>query len=232
MMSETSSTDKDIGAVVHPTDLTAPNDVAFAHALKIAHAGQAKFHILHNQSTIADHIDWSTFPGVRKMLTDWKLLEAESSRAEVAEQLGNHVAKVEVHRHDPVKGIVHFLESHDSDLLVLATHGREGLSRWLHGSVAEPIARQANLNALFVREGGRGFVDPEDGKTHLRRILIPIDHKPRAEPAISAAKQLSRLLCSDVSIRLLHVGDYANMPVLSGTPNGTELSVKERQRRQ
>ncbi len=226
MMSDRSSTEKDIGAVVHPTDLTALNDVAFAHALKIAHAGQAKFYILHNQSTIADHIDWSTFPGVRKMLADWQLLEAESSRVEVAEQLGIHVAKVEVLRRDPVKGIVHFLEGHDCDLLVLATHGREGLSRWLHGSVAEPIARQADVNVLFVREGSRGFIDPKNGEIHLRRILIPIDHKPRAEPAISAAKQLSRLLGSDISIRLLHVGDYADMPVLSGTPGGAELSVR------
>lgn len=226
-MGETSSTDREIGAVVHPTDLTEPSDVAFAHALKIALAGQAKFYILHNQSPMPDHVEWSAFPGVREMLTDWKLLEAESSRADVAKQLGIHVAKVEVHGRDTATGVVHFLEGHDSDLLVLATHGREGLSRWLHGSVAEPIARQANVNALFVREGSRGFVDPKDGEIHLRRILIPIDHKPWPEAAIKAAKQLSRLLRSDVSIRLLHVGDYADMPVLSGLPDGAELSVKD-----
>jgi len=227
MMSYTSSTDKDIGAVVHPTDLKAPNDVAFVHALKIALARQAKFYILHNQSPMPDHVEWSAFPGVREMLTDWKLLESESTRADVAKKLGIHVAKVEVHGRDTAKDIVHFLESHDSDLLVLATHGREGLSRWLHGSVAEPIARQANVNALFMREGSRGFVDPKNGNIHLRRILIPIDHKPRPEAAVNAAKQLSRWLHSDTDIRLLHVGDYANMPVLSHLPSGSELSVKD-----
>jgi len=225
-MSETSSTDEEIRSVMHPTDLEAPNDVAFAHALKIALAGQAKFYILYNQSPMPDHVDWSAFPGVRKMLIDWRLLDADSSRADVAKLLGIHVAKVEVHGRDTATGIVRFLESHDSDLLVLATHGREGLPRWLHGAVAEPIARQANVNTLFVREGCRGFVDLKDGELHLRRILIPIDHKPRPEAAIKAAKQLSRLLRSDIDIRLLHVGDYSDMPVLSSIPSGAELAVK------
>ncbi len=87
--------------------------VAVAHALKIALAEQAKFHILHNQSPMPDHVDWSAFPGVCKRLTDWKLLEAEGLRVDVAKRLGIHVAKVEVHRVIRRKGIDRFMEKHD-----------------------------------------------------------------------------------------------------------------------
>lgn len=226
-MSEKPSTSKKIQAVVHPTDLTGPSDVAFAHALKLALAGRAKFSILHNQLSTSDDVDWSAFPSVRKMLTDWGLLPDGSSQADVAKRLGIVVAKVEVHRPDAVKGIISFLDTHDSDLLVLATHGREGLSRWLHGSIAEPVARQADIKTLFVREGGRGFVDPKNGEAHLHRVLIPIDHKPRPEPAIDAARQLSRLLGSGTNIRLLHIEGDADRPVLRDLPDGVELSVKK-----
>ncbi len=226
-MGETSSTSDIVRAVVHPTDLTAPSDIAFAHALKIAIARRAKFYILHSQLPTSDDFDWEGFPSVRKVLADWKLLEAGSSQADVAAKLGVHVAKVEIHRRNAVKGILGFLDTHDSDLLVLATHGREGLSRWLHGSVAEPIARQADLNTLFVREGGRGFVDPSNGEVRLRRVLVPVDHKPRPEAAIDAAWKLARLLGSEIDMRLVHVKGDADMAAMHGLPDGAELSVRE-----
>jgi nucleotide-binding universal stress UspA family protein len=39
------------------------------------------------------------------------------------------------------------------DLVVMATHGRGGLSRWLLGSVAEDVVRQAPVPVLLVRTG-------------------------------------------------------------------------------
>jgi len=119
------------------------------------------------------------------------------------------------------------LDTHDSEFLVLATHRREGLSRWLHGSIAESIARHAHLKALFVPEGGRGFVDSDRGEVHLRRVLIPIDHEPQPEHAIDAARQLVRLLGSEADIRLLYVGPEADVPAVRNLPDGVEQSVKE-----
>ena len=227
MTSETSLASNKIRAVVHPTDLTASSDIAFAHAMKIALAGRAKIYILHSSSPASEDVDWTGFPGVRKVLADWDLLKTDSSRAAVAKQLGIHVAKVEVHDRHAVRGIVGFLDTHDSEFLVLATHRREGLSRWLHGSIAEPIARHAHVKALFVPEGVRGFIDPDRGEVHLRRVLIPIDHEPRPERAIDAAWQLARLLGSDAHIRLLYVGSEADIPAVRNLPDGVERSVKE-----
>ncbi|MCC6312905.1 MAG: universal stress protein [Thermomicrobiales bacterium] len=41
------------------------------------------------------------------------------------------------------------------DLLVMASHGRSGLSRWFLGSVAESVMRKANVPVMLVRVGDR-----------------------------------------------------------------------------
>jgi nucleotide-binding universal stress UspA family protein len=43
----------------------------------------------------------------------------------------------------PARGLVRALVEERADLAVLATHGRMGLSRWLHGSVTEEVLRRA-----------------------------------------------------------------------------------------
>jgi nucleotide-binding universal stress UspA family protein len=46
-------------------------------------------------------------------------------------------------------GIVEVLEA--GDLLVMASHGRSGMSRWFLGSVAESVIRNATVPVLLVR---------------------------------------------------------------------------------
>ena len=60
----------------------------------------------------------------------------------------------------------------------MATHAREGLDRLLRGSVAEDLARHAQLPTLFLPLDVPGFVDKDSGRASIRNVLIPIDHKP------------------------------------------------------
>lgn len=57
--------------------------------------------------------------------------------------------KVEVMTGDPVTEIVRLSESHD--LIVMSTHGRNGLTRFLMGSVVERVVRGAHSSVLVVR---------------------------------------------------------------------------------
>ncbi|MEK7443028.1 MAG: universal stress protein [Chloroflexota bacterium] len=47
--------------------------------------------------------------------------------------------------------ILEYAETHDVDLLVMATHGRSGLLRWVYGSVTEKVLRGAKRSMLIVR---------------------------------------------------------------------------------
>lgn len=50
------------------------------------------------------------------------------------------------------------------DVIVMASHGRGGLSRWLLGSVAEEVVRRAPVPVLLVRANTRPVVAATEGK--------------------------------------------------------------------
>ena len=203
---------RDIRSVLHPTDFSESSRLAFAHALRMALSGRTKMYVLHADPDASDEPDWSMFPAVRRTLADWGLLDQGSSSRAVFEDLGVRLAKISVHDRDAVRAILRFLDEHPSDIVVLATHGREGLPRWLHGSVAEPVARAAHTNTL-IPHGAPGFVAPENGAVTLRRILVPVDRRPGPGHALNAAAQMARLLADGpVTLELLYVGDAADMP--------------------
>lgn len=51
----------------------------------------------------------------------------------------------------PSRVIVDFAEDHDIDHIVMGSHGREGVSRILLGSVAETVMRRSSVPVTVVR---------------------------------------------------------------------------------
>jgi nucleotide-binding universal stress UspA family protein len=152
--------------------------------------------------------DWSRFPAVRDTLERWKLLEPGSPRSAVFEELGLRVEKIAVASGSPLAATLDYLERNPTDLMVLATQGREGPPRWIRRSVAERMAQRSQTMTLFVPAGARGFVAVEDGHLSLRRILIPIDRHPNPQAAAHFATRAARVMGDEcVEIVLLHVGD-------------------------
>jgi nucleotide-binding universal stress UspA family protein len=50
--------------------------------------------------------------------------------------------------------LIDFADKNEVDLIIIATHGRSGPSRWVWGSVADRILRSACVPALMVRAPG------------------------------------------------------------------------------
>ena len=199
-----------IDSVLLASDFSDASEVAFAHALKVALIARSAFTVLHVSKDMV--ADWMDFPGVRETLERWGLLPKGSPRSAVAD-LGIVVRKVVAQHDDPVKSVLHYLESHSADLIVLGTHRRDGRASWLRKSVSEPIARKSGEMTMFVPEGSNGFVSLADGSVSLRSILIPVAATPRAQPAVDAAARLVRQLdCPAGAFTLLHVGGSGNMP--------------------
>jgi hypothetical protein len=113
----------------------------------------------------------------------------ESDPPEAVGKLGIKVAKIGLKPHDPLRALSHFLRGHPCDLIVLATHGRDGVAHWLHGSIAEELSRAAKLPTLFVPPGARGFVDQNTGKLYLSQVLVPVDHSPSPADAIGTIRE-------------------------------------------
>jgi nucleotide-binding universal stress UspA family protein len=203
--------------IVHPSDFSRASLIAFGHALKIALRSKAELEIVHvepHRIGSDKDVHWSAFPGVRATLARWQVLPADAAVDEVA-KLGVRIKKILNSEGDPLAAMIDYCEQHPPDLLVLATHQREGLDRWLHKPVAEPLARRSRALTLFVPTHGQGFVSPANGAVTLSRILIPVDHTPKAQAAVEEAFFLAQGLdCHQVHFRLLHVGTAKGMPTL------------------
>ncbi len=55
---------------------------------------------------------------------------------------------------DPAEEIIIFAELRHIDLIAMSSHGRSGISRWAHGSVADRVFRSVNVPVLMVRAPG------------------------------------------------------------------------------
>lgn len=77
---------------------------------------------------------------------------AEVSLRALAQSLAPQVgSSADVHfRNDPAHGILDAAYAPGVDMIVLASHGRTGMTRWLLGSVAEKIARRSPIPVVIV----------------------------------------------------------------------------------
>jgi nucleotide-binding universal stress UspA family protein len=204
-------------SILHPTDFSDGSMDAFIHALKIALACKSELHILHVKTTHDDDIG-NEAPHIRRTLAQWKLMDETDPPSAVGKKFGIKAVKVELPPQNPVNAILQYEDRHPCDLMVLATHGREGLPRFVQGSVAETVARRAAVNALFVAPGAMGFVHPARGEWRLKRILAPVDAHPDPNQALPLIKALAALPEEQAETRFLHVG--ALPPKLGDTKDG------------
>jgi nucleotide-binding universal stress UspA family protein len=195
-----------IRSIVHPTDFSDLSAAAFAHALRIALATKSKLHLLHvSQYDAAEAL---AFPHARRLLAQWGLSDENDPPSMIATKLGIEVDDIRLKLQEPTRAIVDFLSEHPSDLVVLATHGRDGVSHWLQGSVAEAVFRRSAIPTLFIAPGARGFVDQVSGDVKLRRALVPVDVSPAPGRAIETIQEFGLLLTgADIVVDLLHVGE-------------------------
>ena len=79
--------------------------------------------------------------------------DAEAKLTDIANQkLARLQHEAHVYTGDVIASILEAQAKHQPDLLVMATHGRRGLSRMFLGSVAEAVVRKATCPVLTIRE--------------------------------------------------------------------------------
>src|SRR6185369_6753113 len=199
-----------VGSVLHPTDFSEGSLVAFNHALKTAMLSKSKLTLLHVSPS--GDAEWSDFPGVRGTLERWGVLPQGSPKSAVAE-LGIKASKIVANEGNPVNAVIHYLDEHPTDLIVLATSKRDGNVQWLEKSVAEPVIRKAGEMTLLIPSGCDGFVSPQDGSVNLTNMLIPVAQTPDPQPALNAAVRLvNKYQCPTGTFTIVHVGRADTMP--------------------
>lgn len=98
--------------------------------------------------------------------------------------------------------ILNSAKNEHADLIVLGTHGRTGVPRFLFGSEAEAMYRHANCPILVVGPAARAAVDAPWAP---RDILCACDFEPTSAPVAAYAYRLAQELCA--SLTLVHIDD-------------------------
>ena len=144
----------EIRKILAPTDFSAHAENAVRYACGLANRLGAELHLLHVLSEI---VPTGPDPLLTPVLPPeyYRETEAESRQA-LAKLLepswgAPQVVEFAVRWDSPVEGIVGAARDAAIDLIVIATHGRTGLSHVLLGSVAERIVREAACPVLTIR---------------------------------------------------------------------------------
>lgn len=198
-----------LGTILLPTDFSDGAAVAFAHGVKIALAARAELDLLHVEPD-NDQTDWHWAPSVLNTLKRWGVLAADADETALA-PLGIKARRSAVGGVKADAAILGEIENSHAELVIMATHGRSGLTRWTQPSVSAGVATRGPAAVLLLPASGRGFVDPASGRSGLNRILVAVDTHPDPRPAVEAARRLATLAGGDdVLFATAHVG--AAMP--------------------
>jgi nucleotide-binding universal stress UspA family protein len=97
--------------------------------------------------------------------------------------------------------IIKYAQENEIDLLILSSHGDNGLSGWNISSVALKVVARALVPTMIIR--AYEPIKQEISTEGYRKVLIPLDTSPRAECALTVATSIvryyqARLLLSHV----------------------------------
>lgn len=126
--------------------------------------------------------------------------------------LGDHNINVtgKVAEGYPAEEILRYAEQNQVDLILMATHGRSGLSRWIIGSVSEKVFRASNVPVWLVR-GDPNFQAYQEGITNT--IVVTLDGSKLAEQALPYSEALAEQWGPErIGITLLSVCETPTIP--------------------
>lgn len=189
--------------ILVPTDFSESAALARAEALRIARRAGAEVHVLHVaqgremdmllQDAASDHDAHKLYVYV----SEWLGLPAAPPQGGAPEEEATLVRAL---RHAPsaARGITDYANEHDIGLVVMGTHGRTGVRRWVLGSVAEEVVRRAACPVLTIRAG-----DVRPSEAGPKRILVPVDFSEPTRSLIGHARAMAAL--NKVQVDLLYV---------------------------
>lgn len=120
--------------------------------------------------------------------------------------------------------ITDYAVSNKQDLIIMATHGRSGVSRWFYGSVADKVVHAAATPVSLVKAGSGCKASYPAGRR--LRILVPLDGSIVAESVLRPLKEINRQLKDrKLDIILARVCEIFPTPV--GYPPPLSMSWEE-----
>jgi nucleotide-binding universal stress UspA family protein len=108
----------------------------------------------------------------------------------------------------PAEQILDYAEKENISLIVMATHGRTGIRRWMLGSTANKVARASKCPVMLIRANAK---IPES--VRLGKILVPLDGSKHSEVVLACIENLASKLKPRISLLNVVEPPYQIYPV-------------------
>jgi nucleotide-binding universal stress UspA family protein len=183
------------------------------HAAEVAHWADATIQVLYVADTTRDSVTVVDGETVDALVQQGEDVVEEA--AKTLETLGvGH--DTDVVQGNPAPTIATYAERYDPDLVVMPTRGREGISRYLGGSVSEKVVRLCPVPVLSVR-----MQPDEELRFPYENLLVPTDGSSAASHAADHLLELAAALDATVHV-LSVVDDSALGPDVRSAVSGEE----------
>lgn len=142
--------------ILVPLDGSAFAAQALPHALALAVQSKAElilFRVVPDASSLSQVLEQSRNIMHIDDRQEHFVDEALAALEKLAEELRLHDLKVTpvVQSGPPAAKLIDYAHEKGVDLIVMSSHGRSGLNRWVFGSVAEKVLRGAGCSIFLVR---------------------------------------------------------------------------------
>jgi nucleotide-binding universal stress UspA family protein len=150
-----------LGVILHPTDYSPLSEATLRYALALARDYRARLVVLHVVDTLGpEQISYGEAASQP---------QPEAYRQRLWNEFHQRVClphpeldtEFVLSEEDPATAIVNTAAHFRCDLIVMGTHGRHGLQRFLGGSVTEQVIRLASCPVLVVKDVPPAEVPPE-----------------------------------------------------------------------
>jgi len=190
-----------------PLDRSELAEVVFPHAREIAGRLGLQVVLLHVASR-EEHDRVSSFKGYLDSKSEALLNQAyyvQRSSGKPTKDGNVRVTSV-LTVGNPPEEILQYVEENSVDLVLMATHGRSGITRWALGSVADKVLRRSSVPVWLVRAA-----KPESGVSAMwpnMKVLVPLDGSTMAESVLPHVEALSRQRGIEMEVTLMRVIEH------------------------
>jgi len=207
--------------VLVPTDFSRTSRTALRYGVALARPFNAQLHLLHVPelpSRPADGVyPFGLFETMRRATHE--RLRAQLTESERREFKPERAMRLG----EPAEEIVDYALKGDIDLIVMGTHGRQGVARMLVGSVAEKVVRRASCSVLTVHHPEHEFLTPgeagpdemtaqdvtgattEVAMITLENILVATDFSEPSDAAVTYGRELATRF--GATLHVLHAAE-------------------------
>lgn len=204
--------------VIVPLDGSDLSEQALPYAQLVAKSLSAPIELVQAFDILPPGMLGAQSQGVMDQLVAGAQNRAESYLSGVRLRLeaDGYLASTAAVRSSPAEAIVAQASTDPSALVVMSTHGRGGIARWVLGSVTDRVLHTMPNPMLIVRAAGSGPASPEGS---IRTVVVPLDGSQLAELSLPHAASVAAALSARIALlRVTPTSEYYRHQLLSAIP--------------